>query len=74
MKGAPTSAGSASRRENEFQAGGGHAKESGETSSSFLAASREILFHSRDGSREDAKTRRKPGPMACRSAKTSLVK
>jgi hypothetical protein len=37
MKGIPTSAGSASRRENEFLAGGGHAKTSGEPASSFFA-------------------------------------
>jgi hypothetical protein len=77
MKGIPTTAGSAFRRENEFQAGAGHAKTSGEASSSLfalIAALGGFSFHSREGSREDAKTRRRPGPWAWLSAKTLPVR
>jgi len=46
----------------------------GEPSSPFFAASREISFHSREGSREAAKTRRRQGPWVPSWAKTSPVK
>jgi hypothetical protein len=64
--GIPTSAGSVSRCGNEFRAGVGHAKTSGGPFSlffAFFAASREISFHRRDGSREAAKKAGAVGPL-----------
>jgi hypothetical protein len=54
---------------------GGTRRHQVKPSSSFFAffAAREISFHRRDGSREAAKPRRRQGPWARCSAKTSLV-
>ena len=74
MKGIPTSAGSAARCEDDFRAGGGHAKVSAEASSSFFAAYPSPCRRmSENGSRRDAETQTRWDVQSLSSSGPSVI-